>query len=388
MITLLRYELEKIIKSKFFVGLIITTIIVLGGVYVVGFTFTQYSNVKADTTEKGHSELYHEIAAKHEGELTDQKVKEIVSDYLDRFQSESPENRYFNLFAYYFVELFVTGEEDLTMRMIESVENQTKLTIDDIELLSVEDVGFAKLDQPLIVGAYTPWHDLFNLGEPLFFIVSLFAILICSSVFSNEVASNISQLLLSTKYGRSKLILSKIIAATVISLLAFVIIHGITFILFNIYNSGMGGWNASIQTNLELELFDFPVGLNNLQIYFHIIAFQLFAVLSIAGVTLFVSSITKSSFTSLFVGVGIFALPIGLIQIFKSGIINTLLYLFPINLFKLKTMLKLYSDHYTDFEFVFNGSFATNFAIALCILLVIKIVADVLTYVRVKTLYD
>src|SRR5690625_5409254 len=95
----------------------------------------------------------------------------------------------------------------------------------------------------------------------LFILTIMLTILICSLVFSGDTSRNMNQLLLSTKFGRNKLTISKIIAATLISIFVFIFIQIISLVSFYIYNSGFSGWDVSIQTNFSLKLFGFTVEL-------------------------------------------------------------------------------------------------------------------------------
>src|SRR5690625_5517662 len=129
----------------------------------------------------------------------------------------------------------------------------------------------------------------------LFILTIMITILICSLVFSGDTSRNMNQLLLSTKFGRNKLTISKIIAATLISIFVFIFIQIISLVSFYIYNSGFSGWDVSIQTNFSLKLFGFPVELNHLQVFLLFIAFHFISMLSIVGLTIYISSVDRKS---------------------------------------------------------------------------------------------
>ena len=93
----------------------------------------------------------------------------------------------------------------------------------------------------------------------------------------------------------------------------------------------MSGWNSDIQTNLSLGLFDFPLQYNHIQIYFLILVMQLVGIGFVESVTLLISALMHSSMSVLAVSLGVYILPLLLVQMIKTGVGNKILYLFPIN---------------------------------------------------------
>lgn len=384
MIRLLKYETEKIVNTRSFLGIVIISLVIMMGIFQVGFNYSQLSLSEASNRKNGYSELYREVANKHAGEFNDDKVKEILSDFIERYQSEiDAEKRPFDLFSWNIADMFFPKDNDVYLKMNDAIKRGDKITIDEIDILSVKEAGFNTTNKPFKIGSYTPWNDLFKVSGILFFLISLLSIVICSMVFSGEIATNINSLLLSTRYGRGKMILSKIIAATGISVLLFIVIHAITFIFFYFHYYAIDGWNASIQTNFSLKLFNLPLQVNNLQLYFLILIFQLFGTISTVGVTLLISSITKSTFTSLLVATGTFFLPMGLISIFRTGVIHKLLYLFPINIYNPEDMLSVMC---AEKGFIFS-TFMQNYILVLILMAMVKIIADLITYYKVKHSY-
>ncbi|MFP3813426.1 hypothetical protein, partial [Bacillus sp. SIMBA_005] len=89
----------------------------------------------------------------------------------------------------------------------------------------INEIGFTSFATPLKFGSYVTWYDLFKVTGQLFILTSMIVILICSLIFSSDTSRNTNQLLLSTKFGRNKLTISKIIAATMISIFVFLFIQ-------------------------------------------------------------------------------------------------------------------------------------------------------------------
>lgn len=385
MLSIIRYELEKIMRNKTFLVLFIASLLVLMGIFQIGFNYSQLSSINDSNREKGYSEFYKQIANKHKGDFNDEKVEEILADFIDRYQDEGDiDKRPFDLFSYDIASIFFSKDEDIYLKMNDAIEHNEKITIDQINLKSIDEIGFKTFDKSFTIGSYSNWSDLYVVLGMTFILLCIIVIVICSTIYSNEVSSGINQLLLSTKYGRSKLISSKIISSILVTISGFIFIHLITLIAFYLRYYGFDGWDTSIQVNFSIQLFNFPVYFNHLQIYFIIIIFQLFALLSIAGTTLLISSFSKSNLSSVLISIGIFLLPVGLMQIFREGIVHNLLYLFPINLYNPIDMLSILRE---DNVFFLN-SFIANFSLVIGIFVIVAFLLNIIGYNKVKKSFN
>lgn len=373
--TIVQYEIDKMIKNKTFIGALIVSLFVLAGILFVGFYYSQLHGLN-----QGEMDLYHKNVEEHTGDFTDQKVREVLADYVDRYQSSGDDKGTFDLFSWEVADIFFQKGKSIYLEMNDAMEQNEKITIDQINLKTIKEIGFTSFSTPLKFGSYVTWYDLFKVTGHLFILTSMIVILICSLVFSSDTSRNTNQLLLSTKFGRNKLTISKIIGATFISIFIFLFIQFISLGAFYVYNNGFTGWDTSIQTNFSLKLFNFPVEINQLQVFFLAIALHFISLLAIVGITTFVSSITHSPFSSLTISLGLFFLPKALTEIFKKGILYKILNLFPINNYKVEDFLTLMS---TEQEFILN-SFVQNIVFTLVVLMVIKIVLDGVVYLRMK----
>lgn len=372
---ILKYELEKIIKNNTFLWASIISLVIIAGIFYVSYYSSQLTYAEQTNANIGSPNLHSEIINIHSGEFTDEKVKEVLSDYMERFQSDTT----MDVFSWEIADLFVDEKEDIYTDMGKAMENGEKITIDQIDIATIQERGFASFANPLKLGNYNTWGNLFNVTNQFFIFASLLIIFICSSIYSSETSSNINQLLLSTKHGRGKLTIAKIIAATGVSILVFLAIQTISFIFFYLYH-GISGWDASIQTNFTVFLYGFPVELNNMQVFFLVIAVQMVGILSIVGMTLFVSSITKSPFISLTISLGVFVTPYLLGTIFQAGIIAKILNLFPIQNYQVEKMLTIMQTN----TVYFLDSFFSNVILTICVALVIKLIADLTIYYKIK----
>ena len=123
-------------------------------------------------------------------------------------------------------------------------------------------------------------------------ILALVGILV-SGVFSRESESNMVSLLLSSKYGRNKLVRAKIIS-TFITVLVTTAISGVIIIIPNIVYFGVGGWNLPIQAIDTNILYDWSI--------LHFVSIRLIVMLIIAlsfsSFSIMVSAATKKTYVT------------------------------------------------------------------------------------------
>ncbi|REB11476.1 hypothetical protein DVB69_00760 [Sporosarcina sp. BI001-red] len=373
--TIVKYEMEKIQQNKTFIGALVISLLVLAGILYIGFYQAQLYGI-----DRNGVEHYHQVVEKSTGEFNDQKVKEVLTNYIDHYQSDNVDNRSFDLFSWEIANTFIANGEDVYDQMNNAMKQGDKLTIDQISIKSIKEIGFAEFLEPLKVGSFVTWKDLYNVTSQIFLLISILVILVCCLVFSSDTSRNMNPLLLSTKLGRKQLTIAKIIAATFFSILVFLSIHALSLGAFFIYNGGFTGWDTSIQTNVSMELFKFPVELNQLHVFGLAVALQFIGLLAIVALTLYVSSTTRSPFSSLLIALGLFLLPKALTQLIKRGPIYHLLNLFPINNYPVKDFLTLMS---TEKEFFFDN-FMQNMILTMVVLVAITIIFNFAVYQRMK----
>ncbi|GKV68961.1 hypothetical protein NCCP2716_14590 [Sporosarcina sp. NCCP-2716] len=373
--TIVKYEMEKIQQNRTFIGALVISLFVLAGILYIGMYHAQLQGI-----ERKGVENYHQIVERSTGEFTDQRVQDVLSNYIGRFQQDDVNNRGFDLFSWEVANTFIANGENIYDRMNTAVKQGETLTIDQIKVKSIEEIGFTEFEKPLKMGSFVTWKDFYHVTNQLFLLISTLSILLCSLVFSSDTSRNMNPLLLSTRRGRKQMTVAKIIAGTFISVLAFLFIHGVSLGAFALYNSGFTGWDTSIQTNFSMELFTFPVELNQLQVYGLAVALQLIGLLAIVGITLYISSATRSPFSALLIALGIFLLPKALTQLVKRGPIYHLLNLFPINNYAVQDFLTLMS---TKTEF-FLTYFMQNMVLTMVVLVAIALLCNWAVYQRLK----
>lgn len=353
-----QFELKKIMTNKTVFGGIIASLLVLCGILWVGFISGQSYYTQKMNAEQGYQKnIDSTIQTKYAGDLTDEKIQLILADYLTIRQEVDQTNSFsFYPFYWYTGRLFFTDSIYSLGDQMELANKQgTKVTIKDIRLTPIESIPFATFERPLQLGNYVPWVDLFKVLSNLFILCNLFVILICSLVFSSDTSKNLNQLLFTTKLGRKKMNLAKILTGIIGSLSLLFIFQLITFVVFaSLFD--LSGGISSIQTNFEMELFTFPLEWNHWQTLGFMIFLQTIGILFTASITLVISAFSNSTMSAFAISLGIFSLPFLLKKVFKQGLFFKILQLFPINFTNIqKTLAILSTENYLFTTFVANA---------------------------------
>lgn len=181
----------------------------------------------------------------------------------------------------------------------------------------------SKIDTPLKYGYYEAWEVIISSFELLMFAILAICIVI-APVFSGEYQAGTDAVILSGKYGKTKLITAKIVASLIFGTLAFVlhilIACGIPIIAF-----GADGWNLPVQianTTIPYSFTFLQTTLVNIGVIYLVL-------LAMIGLTLLLSSKMKSPYLVLTVLVPVLFIPMFLSPNGTTGIYNLTLFLLP-----------------------------------------------------------
>lgn len=187
---------------------------------------------------------------------------------------------------------------------------------------------YEKVDKPYYYDYYNGWLEFCtNFSKFTAVILGAVIIILLSPVFSQEYGNHTDSLVLSAKYGKSKLITAKILSAFVFTTVLY-----LSFAIFNsaLYAAvyGLRGYNCNIQ--IDGLYYESPYALNFLQFYMVILCLGLIGSLLLTAITLFVSTKGKTPFACVIVSAVILYIPaIDLSEI--SLITDKMLKLFPFN---------------------------------------------------------
>jgi hypothetical protein len=308
----------------------------LSGILFVGATFNQNYSSQQDNIEKGYPPTLDSIIQEnYAGDLTDDKITTILSDYLKiRVKDIQNEDQLsFVFYPFYWdlgAQFFTKGIPVVSDQLRESMDQGIQPSIVDFQINKVSELNFTKFETPLQLGNYVPWTDLFTTSGNIFILCSVILILIGATIFAADTSKNINQLLFTNKFGRKKMNKTKIKVSVVVSVVLFLTFQFINYLTFySLFD--LSGGISSIQTNFSMVLFDFPMEWSHWVTFLFILISQLLGIIFTVSITLFLSAISKTSMAAFANSLGIFFLPSLLTQLIKTGIGNQILQLFPIN---------------------------------------------------------
>ncbi len=197
----------------------------------------------------------------------------------------------------------------------------------------------SKVDTPFQYGYYEGWEVIISCFELLLFPLLAICIVLCP-VFSGEYQAGTDAVILSAKYGKTKLTTAKILASLVFGLLAFTL-HVMVASGIPLAAYGIDGWNLPIQIAGTTIPYPFTF-LQGTLINLGVIYLVLLAMISL---TLFLSAKVKSPYIVLVVLIPVMFIPMFLSPNGTTGIYNLTLFLTPY-----QSMMPLFAK-YISYQF-------------------------------------
>lgn len=361
--TLVKFELKKLLTKKMNIVLIIVCLILITLLFsMTGSDFltsdkdgNSYKGKKAISIRK---EQLKEIS----GSLTSERIIEEIqklqelrndennlitdsygeTDFSPKIYNEYLSNRlnllvninrvYADYNASYINELFkldLEKQEDFYKVREERIEEKLNKTYDGKTYSNQEKEYWMEksknIEIPFEYDFYYGYSNLYSTYEML--IIGIIAICIClAPVFAGEYQNSTDKILLTTKYGKSKGIIAKIIASYIFAIVVFTIYLifaiGSVFLMF-----GIDGGNLPIQLSNILS----PYALTFFQSLLYNIVISYTVLFGMVGLTLFLSSKLKNPMTVLVIDIAIIMLPVFLTIKSAFGILNKILFLMPYN---------------------------------------------------------
>lgn len=188
-----------------------------------------------------------------------------------------------------------------------------------------KDFWLAKLDSvsmPVEYGYAGGWEDFLDLEQYLIF--GLLAVVItCASVFNIEYREKTDAVLLSTRFGKTRLATAKVVAAVIVSsaiywLMAFVLLV-VPLVFF-----GAEGANLPIQASALTNTYS--VSFSSASLICCLVGYLV--MLGLLGITLLLSSRMRSSMGILAISVALVIVPL-FVPNLSNNIANHVLFLFP-----------------------------------------------------------
>lgn len=355
---LIKYEFLKILRKKSTLLVMAASLLITA--FLFGLPVLQFQTYSQEGVIKGIAGIAYEkeLAADYSVPLTNEYVTETIRavqklfenpgnvgyDGYERFLIEdaywdaiAPRENLLGMIAKTYVnpnesvgynalpDLDISEGTDFYEARAEKIE---KLLNASSRELSEEQKSYwrdmnSKVGEPFQYGYYEGWEIVISSFELLMFALLAVCIVI-APVFSGEYQAGTDAVILSAKYGKTKLTTAKIIASYLFGTLAFTL-HALVALGLPLMAFGFDGWNLPLQivnTTIPYPFTFLQATLVNMGVVYLV----LFAMI---GLTLLLSAKMKSPYLVLIVLVPVLFLPLFLSPNGTTGAYNLTLFLFP-----------------------------------------------------------
>ncbi|WP_409069354.1 hypothetical protein ACFLKB_06800 [Clostridium sp. FAM 1755] len=366
MFSLIKFELKKLAKKKSNIVTILGSLIFTIIICSMNITRFEYLGIKGHSTGFKAIELKKQDAKKLPIEITEDQVKKDIKDYQSLFSNpkntkKNEEGRAslkddaFLKFVYpkydYLVMIALNYCEPGHESEISNFSNLSRLKLQNeakfyetgnnkiSTFLNMDHKGgnysdkekkfwinkISKVKTPYTYGYYVGWESLLTIFGTLVF--TLLAIIITiAPMFAGEYQCGADSIILSSKYGKTKIIKAKIIAAFTFATIIFVL--NLIFILsIPLLSFGTDGWNLPIQIKNAITVA--PYKATFLEATFMCIGIAYVVILGTVSCTLLLSAKLKTPFTVLIVQIIILFVSLFMNEGADNSFYNHILYLLP-----------------------------------------------------------
>lgn len=287
---LIRFELRKIFTKRL-TQIALIAVLLLSAL----FSFSTYQNkyafdgVSNEGTGRTAVEIDKSMAAKYEGVLTDEKVQQMMSELVPKSDSRG-------LNAIYIYRNAM--QSAVAVRFSDINGNWNGLSVADV---------FG--EEEIKVGYVDGWLSTSQNMAKVFIILSLVIIIMVAPVFSAEYGG-VDNIILTSKYGKTKCTTAKVIASIFSALIVTVLVATIN-ILIAFFLYGNKGLDCSIlfaPLSFVEGYIPFNITCETLLKYQIILAFT--SAISVTGLTLILSAVCKSQMVALIASATVHVLPI------------------------------------------------------------------------------
>ena len=355
---LIKYEFLKILRKKS--TLIVMAASLLVTAFLFGLPILQFQTYNQDGVIKGLEGIVYEKeqAADYSVPLTNEYVTETIREVQQLF--ENPDNVGYDGYEQFLIEDAywngIAPRESLLNMIAKNYANPNESvgynTLPDLDIsegvdfyaarqekiekllnassrnMSEEQKAYwrdmnSKVDALFQYGYYTSWEVIISSFELLMFALLAVCIVI-APVFSGEYQAGTDAVILSAKYGKTKLTTAKIIASFLFGTLAFTL-HVVVALGLPLAAFGFDGWDLPLQIANTTIPYPFTF-LQTVLVNLGVIYLVLFAMI---GLTLLLSAKMKSPYLVLIVLVPVLFIPLFLSPNGTTGAYNLTLFLLP-----------------------------------------------------------
>lgn len=355
---LVKYEFLKILRKKSTLIVMVASLLITA--FMFGLPILRYQTYNQDGVIKGFAGIAYEKeqAEKYSVPLTDEYITDTIREVQQLF--ENPDNVGYDGYEQFLIDsaywdgiaprehllgmiaknyadpnesvgynalpdLDISGGTDFygaRQEKIEKLLNASSRELSEEQKAYWRDMN-SKVDEPFTNGYYEGWEIIISSFELLMFALLAVCIVI-APVFSGEYQAGTDAVILSAKYGKTKLTTAKIIAAYLFGALAFTL-HVVVALGLPLAAFGFDGWDLPLQIANTTIPYPFTF-LQSVLVNLGVIYLVLFAVI---GLTLLLSAKMKSPYFVLIVLVPVLFIPMFLSPNGTSGAYNLTLFLLP-----------------------------------------------------------
>ncbi len=355
---LVKYEFLKILRKKSTLIVIAVSLILTG--FLFGLPIIQYQTYNQDGVIKGtegiayEKEQYADLSVPLSEEYIAETIREVQELFVNPdnigydgneqfligdayWNGVAPREKLLNLIANAYSKpneiLGYNNLPDLDIKdgafFYQTMEGKIQTLLNNpSRKLSDEQKEFwdsmaGKVDTPLQYGYYEGWEVIISSFELLMFAL-LAVCIVVAPVFSGEYQAGTDAVILSAKYGKTKLTTAKIAASLLFGTAAF-ILHIVVACGLPLAAFGADGWNLPLQ----IANTTIPYPLTFLQAVLINIGIIYLVLLAMVGLTLLLSAQLKSPYLVLIILVPILFIPMFLTPNRTTGAYNLILFLLP-----------------------------------------------------------
>ncbi|ASB97245.1 membrane protein [Streptococcus equi] len=373
---LLPFELKKLIRTKSVLGMFIVSLLAIFGLFYINFFNGQISGSSIDKIHgRDAVEINKRFAEEHTGQLSNELLIRTIKDYTLGGSSKNP---VFNVYGYYVTSHFDPKFRDYYFNL----KKEETIDFSKITPKSQTALGSYLPFKELKLGNFAPWNQLFLVINSAYILLLLLSVYFIAPVFSGDTAKNMNPILLTTRYGRNKLTIAKIISSYLISTSVFVTFYAIILAVF-VWYFGLSGWDTSVQLNLywinsNVNIMAFPEKMTLLGTFINLVTYQFIGLILITAITILISSKVKSPLTGFALSAASVFVPSFLMDIFQAGIPHKVLSILSVSTASTPNiMLKLAYDG-------FFGSFWVDGLVIVMIRLAFAFLCLYLAYLSIK----
>lgn len=287
---LILFELRKIFSKRLafitLAGILLFSVVLSISTYQNKYAF---DGVSAEGTGKTAVEIDKKIAEKYEGVLTDEKVQQMLSDFVTTSDLHGLNATY----------IYQNATQSAAYSRFSDIDGNWNGS-------SVSDV-FG--NEEIKIGYVDGWLSTSRNMVRTFVALALAIIIMIAPVFSGEY-EGVDNILLTSKYGKTKCATAKVIAGVITATFTTALVAAINLLLALVFY-GTEGLDCSIlfaQREYVEAFIPFNITCGTLLKYQILLAFT--CALSITGITLLISAISKNQIVAFVASMAIFLFPI------------------------------------------------------------------------------